>query len=272
MIVLLACALVFMLAVMAAAWAVVRLTANGGWIDVFWTFGTGITGVAVALWPITGAHAELRQLLVGGLTAVWSLRLGLYIVRRVASHPEDQRYVRLKHEWGAAFYRKLLPFMLVQAPVTVLLVASIRAAAARPRDALGPADIVGLVILAVAIAGEALADRQMRLFKSDPANQGKVADTGLWSWSRHPNYFFEWLGWLAYPIIALDLTGAYPAGWLSLLAPLAMYVVLTRLTGVPALEAHMLRSKGEAYAAYQRRTGAFFPRPPRKSPNKEPAA
>jgi steroid 5-alpha reductase family enzyme len=265
MIVILICALVFMLAVMAAAWATVRGTANGGWIDVFWTFGTGITGAAVALWPVPGAHSDLRQLLVAGLVGIWSLRLGLYIAWRVTRHPEDQRYVRLKNEWGAAFYRKLLPFMLVQAPVSVLLAASIRAAAARPDAALRPTDTLGLCILAVAIAGEALADRQLREFKRDPANKGKVADIGLWSWSRHPNYFFEWLGWLAYPIIAIDLAGGYPAGWLSLLAPVLMYVVLTRLTGVPALEAHMLASRGEAYAAYQRRTSAFFPVPPKKS-------
>ncbi|OJU09670.1 MAG: hypothetical protein BGN86_01755 [Caulobacterales bacterium 68-7] len=264
MIALLACALVFMLAVMVAGWLTVRGSGNGGWVDVFWTFGSGITGAAVALWPVPGEHAELRQLLVAALVAIWSLRLGLYIVWRVTHHEEDQRYVRLKHEWGEAFYRKLLPFMLMQAPATVILAASIRGAAARPSDDLRSTDILGLCILAVAIAGEALADRQMREFKRDPANKGQVADTGLWSWSRHPNYFFEWFGWLAYPIIAIDLAGGYPAGWLGLLAPAVMYIVLTRLTGVPALEAHMLRSKGEAYADYQRRTPAFFPRPPKK--------
>jgi steroid 5-alpha reductase family enzyme len=265
MIHLLAVALVFMVAVMVAAWATVRGSGNGGWIDVFWTFGTGITGAAIALWPVEGAaHSDLRQLLVASLVAIWSLRLGLYITWRVARHEEDQRYVRLKEEWGATFYARLLPFMLLQAPVSVLLVASIRAAAARPLDAMQPTDALGLCILAMAIAGEALADQQMRKFKRDPANKGKVADTGLWSWSRHPNYFFEWLGWLAYPIIAIDLIHPYPAGWLSLLAPVTMYVVLTRLTGVPALEKHMLASRGEAYAAYQARTSAFFPASPEK--------
>lgn len=264
MIALLAGVLVIMLAAMVAGWLTVRGTGNGGWVDVFWTFGTGLTGVVVALWPVPGAHAELRQMLVAALVAIWSLRLGLYIVWRVTHHDEDQRYVRLKSEWGDAFHRKLLPFMLLQAPATVMLAASIRAAAARPVDGLRPADIVGLCILAVAIAGEALADRQMREFKRDPANKGKVADQGLWSWSRHPNYFFEWFGWLAYPVIAIDLAGDYAAGWLGLAAPAVMYVVLTRLTGVPALEAHMLRSKGEAYADYRRRVPAFFPRPPKK--------
>jgi steroid 5-alpha reductase family enzyme len=265
MIVPLMVALVFMLAVMIAAWATVRATGNGGWVDVFWTFGSGLTGVAVALWPVAGVHSDLRQALVAVLVAVWSLRLGLYIAWRVVSHPEDQRYVRLKEEWGAAFYSKMFGFMLTQAPATALLVVSIRAAAMRPSAEIMATDLLGLAILAVAIAGEALADRQMREFKRDPANQGKVADTGLWSWSRHPNYFFEWFGWLAYPVIAIALSGGYPLGWLSLVAPVVMYVVLTRLTGVPALEQHMLRSKGEAYAAYQRRTPAFFPFPPKRT-------
>ena len=258
-------ALLFMLAVMAAGWAVVRATADGGWTDVFWTFGSGLAGAGVALWPVEGVHSGARQALVALLVALWSLRLGLYITARVAKGPEDQRYTRLKEEWGQRFYSRLFGFMLLQAPATALLALSIRAAAARPAEGLAITDALGLAILAVAIVGEGVADRQMRAFKRDPANHGRVIDTGLWAWSRHPNYFFEWLGWLAYPLIAIDLTGAHLAGWLALIAPAVMYVVLTRLTGVPALEAHMLRSKGEAYAAYQRRTPAFFPRPPRKA-------
>jgi steroid 5-alpha reductase family enzyme len=257
-----ALALAFMLLVMIAAWLTVRATRNGGWTDVFWTFGTGLAGAGVALWPVTGEHSMLRQGLVAGLVAVWSLRLGLYIAWRVTHHDEDQRYVRLKHEWGAGFYGKMLGFLLLQAPITAVLTLSIRAAAARPMAGLALSDVAGLCILAVAIAGEGLADRQMREFKRDAANKGKVADTGLWSWSRHPNYFFEWFGWLAYPVMALG--AGYPAGWLALIAPAAMFLVLTRLTGVPALEQHMLRTKGEAYAAYQRRTSAFFPLPPKK--------
>lgn len=258
--------LAFMLTVMALAWITVRATRNGGWTDVFWTFGAGISGAAVALWPVEGVHAGLRQGLVAALVAIWALRLGGYIAWRVLRHDEDQRYTRLKAEWGGAFYGKMLGFLLLQAPITVLLAISIRAAAARPAAGLMLTDVVGLAILSVAIAGEALADRQMRAFKADPTRRGGVADTGLWAWSRHPNYFFEWFGWLAYPVIAIDLVGAYPAGWLGLVAPAAMFVVLTRLTGVPALEAHMLRSKGEVYAAYQRRTAAFFPLPPKKGP------
>ena len=101
-------------------------------------------------------------------------------------------------------------------------------------------DLVGLALLVVAIVGEAIADRQLRLFKSNPSNRGAVCDVGLWSWSRHPNYFFEWLSWLAYPIVAIDFAGHNPYGWLALAAPVSMYWVLVHVSGIPPLEKHML--------------------------------
>jgi steroid 5-alpha reductase family enzyme len=112
-----------------------------------------------------------------------------------------------------------------------------------------------------AIVGEAIADRQLRAFKSDLANGNAICDVGLWRWSRHPNYFFEWLLWLAYPTIAIDFTGHNPYGWLSLAAPICMYWILVHVSGIPPLEDHMLRSRGEAFRAYQKRTRAFLPLP-----------
>ena len=106
----------------------------------------------------------------------------------------------------------------------------------------------------------ALSDAQLKRFREDPANAGRVCDVGLWRWSRHPNYFFEWFGWLAYPVIALS-TG-YAWGWASLLAPLFMYWILVYVTGIPPLEAQMLRSRGDRYRDYQLRTSQFFPLPP----------
>jgi steroid 5-alpha reductase family enzyme len=255
--------LVFMLATMAAAWAVVVRTGNGGWTDVFWTWGAGISAAACALAPVAGPHSMHRQWLVAALVVVWAVRLGTYITVRVARGAEDVRYTRLRELWGAKFNPTMLGFLLLQAPITVLLCLSVRAAAARPVEALQTTDWLGLTILAVAIVGEALADRQMRAFKRDPANHGKVADTGLWAWSRHPNYFFEWFGWLAYPVIAIDLAGGYPAGWLAMVAPVVMYLLLTRITGVPALESAMVATKGDAYRDYQRRVSPFFPLPPK---------
>lgn len=125
------------------------------------------------------------------------------------------------------------------------------------------------MIAFAAVSGETVADRQMKAFASDPANRGKVCDQGLWAWSRHPNYLFEWLGWFAYPVLAIDLAGAYPQGWWALLAPILMFGVLRFGTGVPPLEAHMLRTRGDAFRAYQARTAVFLPRPPRpKEPDR----
>jgi len=111
-----------------------------------------------------------------------------------------------------------------------------------------------------AILGEALADRQLLRFKSDPDNEGRVCDAGLWAWSRHPNYFFEWAVWLAYPLFAFG--GDYPQGWLAWLAPAVMYAVLVHGTGIPPLEEHMSRSRGGAWDAYRQRTSIFLPIPP----------
>lgn len=253
---------VFMSAVMAAGWAVQRRAGDSGWVDVFWTFGTGAAGVGCALWP-TGDGSLLRQILVAVLVAAWALRLGTFIAVRVAKGPEDSRYVRLRAAWGAAYHARLFWFMQLQAPATGLLSLSIILAAHSPDPRLRAADIAGVAILALAIAGETLADAQLSRFRAIPANRGRVNDRGLWGWSRHPNYFFEWFGWLAYPMIAIDL--ARPWTWLSLLGPAFMYLILTRFTGVPYLEAHMAESRGEAWRGYAGRTSAFFPLPPRRA-------
>jgi steroid 5-alpha reductase family enzyme len=134
-------------------------------------------------------------------------------------------------------------------------------AAQNPNPAFRIQDLTGLAILVAGIAGEWTADRQLTLFKADPRNRMAVCDVGLWSLSRHPNYFFEWLFWLAYPVIAIDLAGFNPYGWAALVAPTAMYWVLVHVSGIPPLEQHMLRSRGQAFHAYQKRTRAFFPFP-----------
>ena len=138
---------------------------------------------------------------------------------------------------------------------------SVRAAAIRPDAPVGWREALAALILLTAVIGEGIADRQMADFRRNPANHGRVADTGLWGWSRHPNYAFEWLAWLAWPVIAID---GQPVGWLSLLAPAMMWWLLNHVSGVPMLEAEMLRSRPEAYRDYQRRVSRFIPLPPRR--------
>jgi steroid 5-alpha reductase family enzyme len=250
---------------MALAWAVQQRTGNSGWVDTTWTFSVGLVGVAGALWPIAAGAAEPRQWLVAVLVATWSLRLGAHIAVRSAGIADDPRYQTFAKEWGADAPRRMFLFLQNQALGSIPLVFAIFVAAHFPETALRAQDYLGAAILFTGIAGEAIADVQLRAFRTDPLNKGKVCDVGLWRWSRHPNYFFEWVGWLAYPVIALSLADPfnYPWGFATLLAPLFMYWILVHVTGIPPLEQQMLRSRGERYRDYQSRTSAFFPLPPR---------
>jgi steroid 5-alpha reductase family enzyme len=250
--------LLAMAAVMSTGWFVQRAAGNAGWVDVFWTFGTGATCALTALAPRPGAAGpDGRQLLVAALVALWSIRLGVYVARRVATSREDVRYTELRREWGAGFQTRMIPLMLVQAPATALLSVSVILAARAPHGPLGLRDALGALVLLAAVAGEGLADEQMKRFKAADPPKDAVCEEGMWGWSRHPNYVFEWLGWAAYPVIGLDL--ARPGSFWTVLSLLVMYLILRFVTGVPPLEAAMVRSKGDAYRAYQDRVGVFFP-------------
>jgi steroid 5-alpha reductase family enzyme len=245
---------------MAGAFLVQQRTGNSGWVDTIWTFSLGLVGVGSALWPVAGAAPNARQGLVAALVAVWSLRLGAHIAVRTAEITDDPRYAAFAKEWGVDSRRKMFIFLQNQGLGSIPLVFAIFVAARIPGDALRLQDYLGALILLAGIAGEALADAQLRRFRNQPANQGRVCDAGLWRWSRHPNYFFEWFGWLAYPVIALSPD--YLWGLATLLAPVFMYWILVYVTGIPPLEQQMLRSRGGRYRDYQSRTSRFFPLPP----------
>jgi len=186
-------------AVMAAAWGVQRVTGQGGWADVFWSFGLCAAGAVAALYPVDGApHA--RQWLVAGLAAVWGVRLGTHIAGRSLSGPEDARYARLREDWGTAFQRRLFAFLQLQAGAAAVLVLPILLAA---HNRVGPIDVqdaVGAGLLVVGVIGAGIADRQLAVFRADPATtRDQVMNRGLWAWSRHPNYFFGLLGWCPRP-------------------------------------------------------------------------
>jgi steroid 5-alpha reductase family enzyme len=245
---------------MAFAWVVQQRTGNSGWVDTIWTFSLGLVGAGGALWPASGAAPNARQWLVAALVAIWSLRLGTHIAVRTAKITDDPRYAAFAKEWGADSPRRMFVFLQNQALGSIPLAFAVFVAAHFPSDVLRPQDYLGALILATGIAGEALADAQLKRFRDDPAGKGRVCDVGLWRWSRHPNYFFEWFGWFAYPVIALSPD--FPWGWATLLAPAFMYWILVYVTGIPPLEDQMLRSRGDRYRKYQSRTSRFFPLPP----------
>ena len=249
-------------AIMAGAWLIQQRSGNSGWVDTIWTFGIGVTGVGGAL-ALSGGQWQASQFLVASFAAIWALRLGVHIASRSAKIPNDPRYAEKIKAWGSDAPREMFWFLQIQALVGIPLVMAMFVAAHRPGSGLSGWDGVAILVMIIAVCGEGLADWQLSRFKSNPANKGGINDVGLWKWSRHPNYFFEAFGWLAYPLIAVDLTGHYPWGFLALAGPAVMYWLLVYVSGIPPLEAHMLRSRGEAFRAYQRRTNAFFPGPPR---------
>ena len=255
---------------MTGAWVVQQRTGNSGWVDTIWTFSVGLVGVCAALWPIEAAGPNARQWLVAALVGAWSLRLGAHIAIRTMRISDDPRYAAFAQEWGANAPRKMFLFLQNQALGSIPLVFAIFVAAHVPLPNLRPQDYLGALVLLLGILGEAIADAQLKRFRERPGNQGKVCDIGLWRWSRHPNYFFEWLGWLAYPVIAISpgYPPFYPWGFAALAAPAFMYWILVYVTGIPPLETQMLKSRGERYRDYQSRTSIFFPLPPRAEGSK----
>jgi steroid 5-alpha reductase family enzyme len=252
-----------MAAVMVAAWAFGLWRRNGGWTDVFWTWGSGVTLAMAALArPLDGLPPQTRQLLVAAMVLVWTLRLGLFLTPRVATHPEDPRYAAFRTQWDRRYPLNMLFVTLPQAPASALLALSVILAARAPGP-LGWRDALGVAIFLAAIVGEAVSDGQMKAFRAT-GQKGAIMDQGLWAWSRHPNYFFQWLGWVAYPVIALQ--PAWPLSWLSLAAPVVMFGLLRYVSGVPPLESAMLASRGEKFRDYQRRVSAFFPFPHKVAP------
>ena len=248
-------------AIMTMAWAIRLGTGQSGWIDACWSAGVGLAGVLASLAPFRDIAP--RQWLCAALVGTWSARLALHIVRRTATATKDDpRYAGLVADWGKAWRARLLLFLQIQAACALGLAIAAGAAAHAPRPGLDWRDALGAAILALAVVGEAIADAQLRAFAAARNHRGAVADTGLWGWSRHPNYFFEWLGWFGY--VAIAITPGYGAGWLALIGPALMYWLLVHASGIPPLEKHMLASRGDAFRAYQARVRAFFPLPPRR--------
>jgi steroid 5-alpha reductase family enzyme len=262
MIVLVLAVLAAMLVVMTVGWFVQRATHNGGWTDVFWTYGTGVTCALAALVPVPASDgAGWRRWLVAAMIAVWSLRLGTYLALRVAHGPEDTRYAMFRKQKGAGFQKWMFGLLIVQAPVTAALSIAVVLAAHRPETGLRLADAIGVAILVLSVGGEGLADAQMKRFKQDKSAHGKICRQGLWAWSRHPNYFFEIVGWLPYAVMGVSL--AHPWSLLGFAAPVVMFLVIRFASGIPPLEASMLERRGDAFRTYQREVSALIPWPPK---------
>ena len=235
-----------------ATWAISVWVKNYGFLDVAWSYGVAILAPFYA-W--NGPAVAERKWPLVAIGVVWSLRLGTYILLRVLKHhpAEDTRYETLRKRWpGTGMF---FLFFQMQAALVAIFSLPFLIIAWSPATALAPLEIAGLAIALCSLAGEALADRQLRNFKADPANRGGVCQAGLWAYSRHPNYFFESLIWWGFFLVAV----LSPHGWLALTCPLLMLYFLWKVTGIPLTEAYAVKSKGDAYREYQRTVSTFVP-------------
>lgn len=242
--------------VMTLVWAISMRVRNVGYVDVAWA---GLMALAALLVGTLGEGAELPRGLVALFGSLWGTRLCLHLLTRVLHEPEDGRYQSLRARWAGSRL-KFFAFFQMQALVVALFALPFVAAAGRHDNGFCWWTVAGIATWLIAVGGEALADRQLATFRNDPANHGKTCRVGLWSWSRHPNYFFEWLHWFTYVFLAV---GSH-LFWLSLVGPVVMFLFLYRVSGIPWTEAQSLRSRGEDYRRYQQQVSAFFPWPPRR--------
>jgi steroid 5-alpha reductase family enzyme len=239
--------------VMLALWLLQLRTKDAGVVDVGWA---ACLGAAAAFCGVTGEGDPARRAVIGGMGAAWGFRLAFHLLfDRVLRGPEDGRYQMMREKFGTRVNLVFLFFFLAQAVLVVILSAPFLIAARDIRPSPTILDVLGPAVWLAGLVGETLADRQLARFKREGTNGGRVCDVGLWRYSRHPNYFFEWIMWIGYATVA---AGA-PAGWLAWTAPALMLLFVLKLTGIPPTEARALKSRGEAYRRYQRTTSAFVP-------------
>ncbi|MBS1858610.1 MAG: DUF1295 domain-containing protein [Acidobacteria bacterium] len=232
---------------------------NAAIVDAGWSGGLALLGI---LFAALGDGLPARRCLIGVMAGLWGMRLAVHLLTdRILGHPEEGRYQQLRREWRTNIPLKFLAFYEFQALLCIVLSAPFYLAAVNPAPGLRWTEYAGAALWLVALTGESLADRQLHAFKQDPASRGRTCRAGLWKWSRHPNYFFEWLVWVAFALVALPA----PWGWLGLFSPVLMLYFLFRVTGIPATEAQALRTRGDDYRRYQQTTSVFFPLPPKHS-------
>jgi len=242
-------AVVALIMVIIYLWA--RAIKNNGIVDIFWAYNFLV--IAIIIWLLANG-SEQRKNLVCALAALWSLRLGIYLTIRVGSHikEEEGRYKQLRLEWNET---KFFFFFQMQAFSNVMLAIPFFIIALNPEPQMSIVEYIGAGMWLLSIIGEGLSDWQLKQFKNDPDNKGKVCQYGLWNYSRHPNYFFQFMIWVSVFIFALPS----PYGWISIICPLSIGYLIFKVTGIPMTEEQAVRSKGQLYVEYQRTTSSFVP-------------
>ncbi|MGH2997770.1 MAG: DUF1295 domain-containing protein [Gaiellaceae bacterium] len=246
-------------ALLAALYLVQRRARDATAVDAGWALSLVLCAV---LYGLLGPGAVSQRALIAAVAAAENLRIAGLVSRRIGSG-EDSRYRELRARWRAQRREQasFAVFYQAQALLAAALSLPFLLAAFNSRSRLAPVEWVGAALWLAAATLEAVADRQLAAFRAEPANKATTMRTGLWRYSRHPNYFFQTVTWLGYALIA----SAAPFGIVAFLAPLAMFLLVRFVTGVPPAEEASLRSRGEDYRRYQHDTSVFFPWFPRSS-------
>lgn len=242
----------FCFVLMSLSWVVSQKLNFYSLVDAVWAYG--FSGLVV-IYFITSDGSFEKKILSMSLAMLWSLRLGTHLATRLKDHypNEDRRYLNLKSKWAKG---KFFIFFQLQALSQMIISLPLFFIAKDRSGDLSSLAILGCLVFVIGLCGETLSDMQLRNFRKDPLNSSRVCKVGLWKYSRHPNYFFEWLIWCGIAMVALQA----PYGYIGLLSPIVMYFTLNYLTGIPALEEQCLRSKSDLYREYQKVTSPFFPR------------
>ncbi len=236
-------------------WIIHLLIKNAAIVDVGWGIGFIVLGF---IYIVLGEGFNLRNMLLLGMVMFWGLRIALFLVKRIIGEGhEDRRYQKLRQEWGKYIPLKFLFFFEFQALLQVIVALPLLLVSINPSPGISLVEILGFLIFGIGLWGETVADEQLRAFKANPSNKGKTCQVGFWKYSRHPNYFFEWVIWMGIFIYALPS----PMGWISVISPALMYYLMMYVSGVPLAERQALVSRGEEYRKYQESTSMFFPMP-----------
>ncbi len=238
---------------MIGLWALHRVVRNASIADAGFCFGL----IAAILWYAAHASGETeRKVLVVVMVSLYAGRLGFFILfHRIIGKTEDPRYRRLRDRWGPSESWRMFGYFHLQAVAVALFSLPVLVVIQIPRAPFGFWELAGFLLWIVAVAGETVADRQLTRFREQPWNHDRVCREGLWYFSRHPNYFFEWLQWWSYVVMAIGAPG-WPLTWIG---PVAMGYALVYVTGIPPAEEQALAHRGEDYRQYQRTTSAFVP-------------
>ena len=244
-------------AIQAALWGRQIVTRNASPADIGWSVGMF---VLVGWFALNIQGYWLREIILLILVGIWSFRLSSYLITRmIRENEEDSRYARLRKKWGKNAIQNFFIIYQLQPIFNVILAIPILIMLQNPAESIGVFEIIGIVGWIIALIGESVADAQLNRFRSNPDNKGKICQEGLWAYSRHPNFFFEWCIWVSYFVMALSS----PNGWLAIVSPAFMFFLLMKVTGIPIMEEHAIKNKGEAFKEYMRTTSFFIPLPRR---------